>query len=152
MLGRLCNKRMQPPAYGSNHAAAVQPGGFQEPSCRLEPERLPLKGPPAACACPHVCPLQTVERLGGSVVGEGDAAGFTHFVTLQAQRSNPLRGFVKSFNTLSALAAGAALALFLSLLIALPPSLCAAPAGLCCLRCCAASQQAATGGSWGAPP
>ena len=47
---------------------------------------------------------KTVERLGGSVTAS--AKEFTVFVTLDAARGQNERGFIKSLNTLSALANG----------------------------------------------
>jgi len=47
---------------------------------------------------------KTVEHLGGSVTAS--AKDFTVFVTLDAARGQSERGFIKSLNTLSALASG----------------------------------------------
>ena len=47
---------------------------------------------------------KTIERLGGSVTAL--AVDFTVFVTLEPAKGQKERGFVKSLNTLSALASG----------------------------------------------
>ena len=47
---------------------------------------------------------KTIERLGGSVTAS--AEDFTVFVTLEPAKGQKERGFVKSLNTLSALASG----------------------------------------------
>lgn len=47
---------------------------------------------------------KTIERLGGSVTAS--VKDFTVFVTLDAARGQSERGFIKSLNTLSALASG----------------------------------------------
>lgn len=47
---------------------------------------------------------KTVERLGGSVTASPE--DFTVFVTLEPAKGQKERGFIKSLNTLSALASG----------------------------------------------
>ena len=60
----------------------------------------------------------TIEQLGGSVVKDDQ---FSHFVTLTAARGKKDRGFVKSLNTLLALAAGEVLLAAHALVKALQP-------------------------------
>lgn len=48
---------------------------------------------------------RAIEKLGGSLAPEGDTS-FTHFVTLQPQKGDKLKGFRKSISVLIALAAG----------------------------------------------
>ena len=52
----------------------------------------------------HKSMTKTIERLGGSVTAS--AEDFTVFVTLEPAKGQKERGFVKSLNTLSALASG----------------------------------------------
>ena len=48
---------------------------------------------------------KSIERLGGNITASPD--DFTVFVTLEAAKGQKERGFIKSLNTLSALASGA---------------------------------------------